>query len=231
MTGQFWAKVEEHVCGAMPKVKIHYISRLCNHCEKAACIESCEDGAIYRRDDGLVLIDPEKCSGCKACQTACPYGAVYFNEKLNICQKCTGCAHLLDNGSKVPRCVEACSTNAMSFGEEADLIDLVEGASVLIPDTGLHPRVYYRNIPGQFIAGTLYDPAEKEVIIGAKCRLNLGAKVWETTTDSYGDFWFQDLPVGLFDLIIVAPGFETKPFYKLKTSECINLGDIPLDGK
>ena len=229
MTGHFWAKVEEHVCGTIPKVKIHYISRLCNHCERAACMESCGSAAIFRREDGLVVIDPQKCTGCKDCQTACPYDAIYFNEKLNICQKCTGCAHLLDNGSKLPRCVEACSTGAMRFGEESELTDLVVGASVLTPETGLRPRVFYRNIPGQFIAGTLYDPLEKEVVIGAKCRLNSGAKVWETTTDSYGDFWFKDLPVGVFDLIIAAPGFEIKPFYGLKTLECVNLGDIPLE--
>ena len=230
MTGHFWAKVEEHVRGTIPKVKIHYISRLCNHCEKAACMEACKNKAIYRRDDGLVVIDPAKCAGCKACQTACPYDAIYFNERLNICQKCTGCAHLLDNGSS-PRCVEACSTGAMRFGEESEMTDFTEGASVLTPETGLHPKVFYRNIPGQFIAGTLYDPLEKEVVIGSKCRVNSGAKVWECVSDDYGDFWFKDLPIGVFDLVIAASGFEVKVFNNLKTSECLNLGDIPLEKK
>ena len=125
-TGQFWLKVEEHVCGTIPKVKMHYIPRLCNHCEKPACIGACTEGAISKRDDGLVLIEPEKCTGCKACVPVCPYDAIYFNDSLGLAQKCTGCAHLLDNGYKVPRCVEACPTDAMRFGEEKDLKDVAD---------------------------------------------------------------------------------------------------------
>jgi Fe-S-cluster-containing dehydrogenase component len=95
-----------------------------------------------------------------------------MNEELKIAQKCTGCAHLLDNGAALPRCVEACPTDAIRFGEEEELKDWIEGASVLEPETGCRPRVYYRNIPGKFIAGTVYDPIDKEVVIGAACRLN-----------------------------------------------------------
>ena len=98
--------------------------------------------------------------------------------------------------------VEACPTDAMMFGEEEDLQDYIEGATVMQPETGSAPRLYYRNIPGQFIAGTVYDPVEKEVVIGARCLLNSGGKRWEVRTDEYGDFWFNDLPVGLFDLVI-----------------------------
>ena len=227
--GQFWLKVQDNVCGTMPKVKIHYIAKLCNHSRKAACMEACNHGAIYRREDGFIIIDPVKCKGCRDCQAACPYEAIYFNDELHIAQKCTGCAHLLDNGHTMPRCVEACPTDAMKFGEEEELKDWIEGASVMIPETGLLPRVYYRNIPGKFIAGTVYDPVKEEVIIGAKCRLNSGGKVWETMTDDFGDFWFKDLPVGLFDLVISAPGFEYKTFKNLKTAKDINLGDIPLE--
>ncbi|NLO47985.1 MAG: 4Fe-4S binding protein [Clostridiales bacterium] len=227
--GQFWLKVHDYVCGSIPKVKIHYIPKLCNHCRKADCMEACPHDAIYRRPDGFVIIDPEKCTGCDACRQACPYDAIYFNEKLNIAQKCTGCTHLLDNGSSLPRCVEACPTDAIKFGEEDELIDDIEGADVMAPETACRPRVYYRNIPGKFIAGTVYDPIEKEVVIGAQCRLNSGGKLWEAVTDAYGDFWFKDLPVGLFDLVISAPGYDYKTFSNLKTAKDLNLGDIPLD--
>ena len=71
MTGQFWCKVHEHVCGTIPKVKIHYIAGMCNHCEKAPCMDVCPEKAIYRRPDGLVLIDPDKCTGCGKCKEAC----------------------------------------------------------------------------------------------------------------------------------------------------------------
>ena len=228
LTGQFWCRVTDHVQGTIPKVRIHYIARLCSHCRNAPCMAAAKDGAVYRREDGLVIIDPEKAVGQKQIAEACPYGAVYWNEALDLPQKCTGCAHLLDHGAKLPRCVEACPTDAMMFGEEEDLADYIEGAAVFRPETGCFPRVYYRNIPGKFIAGTVYDPVEKEVVIGARCLLNSGGKRWETRTDEYGDFWFSDLPVGLFDLSIQTPGYETKNFEKLRTRECVNLGDIPL---
>ena len=229
LTGQFWCRVTDHVQGTIPKVRIHYIARLCNHCRNAPCIEAAKDGAVYRRDDGLVIIDPEKAAGQKQIAEACPYGAVFWNSELSLPQKCTGCAHLLDHGAKLPRCVEACPTDALMFGEEEELADYIEGATVMQPETGCFPRVYYRNIPGRFIAGTVYDPVEKEVVIGARCLLNSGGKRWETRTDEYGDFWFNDLPVGLYDLSIQAPGFEIRIFEKLRTRECVNLGDIPLE--
>ncbi len=230
-TGQFWLKLQENVCGTVPKVRMHYIPLLCNHCRNAPCIEACPYGAISKRDDGLVIIGPEKCKGsegCKACVAACPYGAIYFNDRLGLAQKCTGCAHLLDNGYKLPRCVESCPTDAMKFGEEADLRSFIEGATVFKPETGCGPKVFYRNIPGKFIAGTVYDPVEKEVVIGARCLLTSGGKLVETFTDAYGDFWFQDLAVGRYGVSIEAKGFQGKYFADLDTTGDVNLGDIPL---
>jgi len=230
-TGHFWMKVNEHVDGTIPKVRIHYVPRLCNHCRKAACIDVCPENAIYRREDGLVLIDPQECVGCGKCAEACPNGVIYKNDKLGIFQKCSGCAHLLDNGHTLPRCVDACPTDAIRFGEEEELADMIRGAEVLDPETGLRPRVYYRNMPGQFIAGTVYDPVEEEVIIGARCIAVTGSRVRETFTDDFGDFWFEDLPVGFFDLSITAEGYEPRYFKALSTEKCINLGDIALEKK
>jgi Fe-S-cluster-containing dehydrogenase component len=217
------------VNGAIPKVKVHYVPRLCNHCDKAICMEACSSGAIVKREDGFVLINPDVCKGCGACAKACPYDAVFFNEELKISQKCTGCAHLLDNGYKLPRCAEICPTDAMRFGEEEEFADELRGATVLQPEKGLGPRVYYLNIPGQFIAGTIFDNTEREVIIGAKCRATVGGKVFRTETDEYGDFWFRDLPVGKFDVAIEPKGYAPKYFYSVDTAACINLGDIPME--
>ena len=228
--GQFWMKLTDHVCGTIPKVKVHYIPEMCNHCEKPACVAAARDGAVYKREDGLVIIDPEKSVGQKQIAEACPYGAIYWSEEYNCPQKCTGCAHLLDNGYKLPRCVEACPTDAMVFGEEEDLQDLIVGATVRMPETGMGPKVYYRNIPGQFIAGTVYDPEEKEVIIGARVRATNGGKTVEVVTDEYGDFWFKDLAKGLYDVVIQAKGYEYKVFDAVDVkSECVNLGDIALE--
>jgi tetrathionate reductase subunit B len=229
--GQFWMKLEEHICGTVPKVKMHYIPILCQHCDKAPCIPACPvKGVIYKRPDGLVIIDANKCTGCKACVDACPYHAIYFNESLNIAQKCTGCAHLLDGGEwKVPRCVDSCPTEAIKFGEESEFKALIAKAEVLKPELKTKPRVYYLNIPKKFIAGTVYDPIEKEVVIGATCTLKpKSGKVITATTDGFGDFWFQGLADGIYDLTIEAKGFNAKSFAKLNTEKDINLGDIPL---
>ena len=120
----------------------------------------------------LVVIDTDKCTGCTNCVDACPYDAIYFNENLNLAQKCTGCAHLLDGGEwKIPRCADACPTEAILFGEESDFADLIAKAEVLLPETGAKPRVYYLNIPKKFVAGTVYDPVAKEIVEGATLTL------------------------------------------------------------
>ena len=229
LTGQFWCRVTEHVGGTIPKVRIHYIPRLCNHCRNAACMAACPAGAITRREDGLVLISPETCTGCGACVDACPYEAIFFNRELHIAQKCTGCAHLLDNGAAQPRCAEACPTDALIFGDEEALADKLEGAVCLQPELEAGCRVYYKNIPGRFIAGTVYDPVEKEVIIGAACVLTGGGQTRTVTTDDFGDFWFRDLPVGDYALTITAPGFAPLHFDAVSTAKDQNLGDLPMN--
>lgn len=226
LTGQFWCKVTEHLQGTIPKVRMHYIARMCAHCENAECMAVCPENAIVRRDDGFVLIDPEKCSGCGKCVDACPHGVIYFNDGLKIAQKCTGCTHLLDNGSAQPRCSEACPTDALVFGEESKLADKLVGAKPLAPGG----KIWYKNIPGEFIGATVYDPVEKEVVIGAKCVLTGQNTVLETLTDSYGDFWFNNLPKDeTYTLTISAEGFLTKEFTDISTEKSVNLGDVPLE--
>jgi hypothetical protein len=117
----------------------------------------------------------------------------------------------------------------MSFGDEEDLADLIKGATILRPESGLGPKVYYRNIPGKFIAGMLYDPIEKEVIIGAKVRAVSGGKHLEVYTDEFGDFWFNDLSVGKYDVFIEAEGYKQKTFTGLDTEQSINLEEVPLE--
>lgn len=228
LTGQFWLKLEEHVEGSRPKIRIHYIPVLCNHCEHPACMEAAPD-AVYRREDGLVIIDPIKAAGHKELADVCPYGAIYWNEALQIPQKCTGCAHLVDDG-KTPRCVDVCHTGAIRFGEESEFADFITEAKVMKPEAGTSPRVYYKGIPGRFIGGTVYDPVEEVVIRNARCHLTNGSQVWETTTDIFGDFWFKDLPRGLYDLTIEAEGFRNLNFLQLDTKEnSLNLDDIPME--
>lgn len=226
LTGHFWCSVSEHVQGSIPKVKMHYIAKMCAHCADAACMKVCPEQAITRRADGFVLIDPARCNGCRACMEACPYDVIYFNDALSIAQKCTGCVHLLDHGAKQPRCSEACPTDAIVFGEEEELRGRLEGASPLAPDG----KVWYKNIPGEFVGGTVYDPVEKEVIIGGSCTLSGEGTSYSTVTDAYGDFWFKDLPRGgSYELTISADGFCTKVIGGIRTDGSVNLDDIPME--
>jgi len=229
-TGQFWVKMHETVRGTMPKVKVSYFPRYCMHCDDAPCMTSCKPAAIYKRDDGLVVIDPVKCTGCKLCEDACPYDAIYFNDNLNIAQKCTGCAHLLDDGWDVPRCVDACATGAVQFGEESELQELIAKARVFKPEYSTKPRVYYMNIPKKFVAGTVYDPVEKEVVIGAACTLEdkQNGETFQAETDAFGDFWFHGLPDDrTFSLLIEKDG-KSKSMDGISTAKDVNLGDIPM---
>ncbi len=229
-TGHFWMRMTQETRGTVPKVRVSYLPILCMHCDDAPCIPACPvDGGIYKRHDGLVIIDPTKCTGCRHCIDACPYGCIYFNESSNIAQKCTGCAHLLDKGWKEPRCVDACMTGAIRFGEEAELSDLIQKAEVLHPEQATHPRVYYLNLPKKFIGGTVYDPTVNEIVEGATCTLTdlTSGNTFTVTTDGFGDFWFEGLEVGTYSLVIQAGGKSTK-IDSISTEKDVNLGDIPL---
>ena len=208
-TGQFWIGIKEEIRGTVPKVMVSYVPRLCMHCENAPCMKACKADAIYKREDGLVIIHPDKCTGCKLCADVCPYDAIFMNSGLNIAQKCTGCAHLLDDGWEVPRCVDNCPTEALKFGEEKDLKKYIAKSESIKPGVKLKTRVHYLNTPKKWIAGTLYDPKKNEVIIGAKATLKdcETRETFTTETNAWGDFWFRDLKdYGTFTLKIKKGG-------------------------
>jgi len=225
--GQFWLKLEERVRGTVPKVKVAYRPHICMHCDNGPCMSVCKGGAKYKRDDGLVIIDPDKCVGCRNCLDVCPYDAIYFNETLNIAQKCTGCAHLLDNGWVETRCADACPNLAIRIMDEDDAKELIAKAEVYKSELKLGQRVYYIGLPKKFIAGTIFDPVEDEVYIGADCILS-GPVNKTIQTDAYGDFWFENIPDGVYKLELNAGG-KTKVFDAIDTTEAdINLGDIAM---
>jgi Fe-S-cluster-containing dehydrogenase component len=224
----FWFKMDERVRGTVPKVKVSYRPHICMHCDNPACMDACRHGAKYKRDDGLVIIDPAKCVGCRNCLEACPYSAIYFNKDLNIAQKCTGCAHLLDAGWKETRCSDNCPTMCIRIMDEDDAKDLIAQAEVYKPELGTKPRVYYLHLPKKFVAGTVYDPVADEVYIGADCKLTGAGETFRVKTDHFGDFWFNDIPDGKYKLEISAGG-KTKVIDDIDVTELdVNVGDIAM---
>jgi Fe-S-cluster-containing dehydrogenase component len=108
-----------------PALTIHF-PRSCLHCETPDCVTVCPTGASYKRaEDGIVLVDEDKCIGCKLCSWACPYGAREYSEVRGVMQKCTLCVDRIYNDSfeeidRQPACVMACPTRARHFGDLGD---------------------------------------------------------------------------------------------------------------
>ena len=126
--------------------------RSCLHCDEPACVTVCPTGASYKRaEDGIVLVNPDTCIGCKLCAWACPYGAREFDEDDGVMKKCTLCIdriynERLDESERVPACVSACPTGARHFG---DLGDPASGVSRLVQDREgyeLMPELDYRPV-------------------------------------------------------------------------------------
>lgn len=194
-TGQFWVDVKALERGSLPRVRVSYMPTFCQHCADAPCIPACSDNAIKTRDDGLVWIDSAACTGCGECGPACPYDVIFFNEDANIAQKCTGCAHRVDDGL-LPRCVEACPHEAILFGDEGTFRG--DDIGILKPEQEAAPRVMWRDLPKPWIAGGVIDKERDEVIIGATVMVRDPANgtAKETRTDEFGEFRIGGLAEG-----------------------------------
>ena len=233
-TGHFWHKLKDNVRGQVPKVMVTYEHSICQHCDEAPCLDACREKAIYKRDDGIVIIDPQKCRGHQLCAEACPYeNVIYYNQDLCISQKCTFCAHLLDDGWSEPRCVDACPTGALVFGDEDDpkIKELIAKAEPLKPELTVKPRVYFIGLPKRFIAGALYDKEADECSENVKVtatNVDTGETL-TTETDSYGDFWFRGLENGKYNLLFEKGGYLTQKFGPVDVTEKdINIGDVAI---
>ncbi|HQW59565.1 4Fe-4S dicluster domain-containing protein [Thermomonas sp.] len=143
-------ELEADAATRQPAQTLHF-PRSCLHCETPACVTVCPTGASYKRaEDGIVLVDADKCIGCKLCSWACPYGAREFSETEGVMKKCTLCVdriynEKLDAGDRQPACVQACPTRARHFGDlgdpRSDVSKLVaeRGGVALMPELGYAP--------------------------------------------------------------------------------------------
>ena len=231
-----WMEITEITRGSAisgsPKVKMNWIARPCMQCSNAPCITAATNGAVYRRSDGIVIIDPTLAIGQQQLVASCPYGAIYWNSTLSLPQKCTMCAHLIDAGRSTTRCMDACPTNAITFGNYSDLRPSIQatGAVPLHPEYGTQPMVFYVGLPGRFVAGTAFDNRTNLCLKGATVTLqNLTTGVTTTaTTDNYGDFWFDGLPANtMFTVTVTMSGKLTRSMVAYTATD-VDLGDIAM---
>jgi len=236
--GHFWIGIREVERVLSPShIRVTYIPIPCQQCGDAPCMRAAKDGAIYRRSDGIVIIDPAKAAGQKQLVESCPYGVIFWNEKENLAQKCTFCAHLLDDGWSQPRCVQTCPAGCMSFG---DLDDPQSAASkilqemkgeVLQPDLNAKPNVYYAGLPKPHLSGRVVFGDKNEWAADVSVSLiGPGGRKRESRTDTFGDFAFDGLEQSAYSVRIDAPGYRSQVQEVSIRQDVHYLGEVVLRG-
>lgn len=125
-SGAWLNRIHSYEVGEGPGSKTVHFPRSCLHCEEPDCVTVCPTGASYKRaEDGIVLVNPDTCIGCKLCSWACPYGAREYDFDDGVMKKCTLCVDRIYNETipeedRVPACVRACPTGARAFGDLGD---------------------------------------------------------------------------------------------------------------
>ena len=237
--GQRWIDIIQREKGGFPMVEVAYLPVTCNHCDDAPCIKAAKDGAITKRADGIVIIDPVKAKGQRQLVDACPYGAIHWNEEKQLPQAWPFDAHLLDQGWVRTRGSQVCPTQAMRtvLADDDEMRDIVqrEKLEVLHPEYETRPRVYYKNLDRflkAFVAGSLAGEVGgvTECIEGARVSLQReGRKIAETRCDPYGDFKFRGLEEnsGAYRIEIAEERFAAKSV-EFDLKESAYLGTISL---
>jgi Fe-S-cluster-containing dehydrogenase component len=225
--GQLWMDLHKAERGKHPYIKVAYMPRPCMQCQDAPCLKSAINGAIYRRPDGVVVIDSKKAAGQKQLVQSCPYNAIYWNEEKKLPQKCTFCVHRLEEG-QIPRCVQACPNGCLNFGDlenpESSIFRLLKSAQaeVFHAEWKTSPNVYYidlKKITRSFIAGTVVFGNTDECAEGVISTLEAEGKMVKTRTNNYGDFEFDGLNPGKYTLKLESAGYATQNIpVALKTS-------------
>ena len=174
--GQFRTTVKQYEValekdeGIQKEVKSFMLPRLCNHCDNPPCVQVCPVQATFQRDDGVVMVDNERCVACAYCVQACPYDARFINDDTLTADKCTFCAHRLEQGL-LPACVETCVGGARIIGDLKDpsseinrlIAENKDDIKVLKPEAGTNPHVFYIGIDERFVShidgqAAIYEP-------------------------------------------------------------------------
>ena len=231
---QKWIAPEKYERGTAPYTEMFFITKFCQHCGDAACRKAFPD-AVTTREDGIVLLDAGKAKGNKALVDACPFGNISWNDELEVAQKCTMCAHLLDEGWKEPRCVQACPLRALSVvdSESANPDDIANSQRDLQPltDAGNLPRVLYRGLYRRdtcFIAGSLayWDGDIERAATEATIKLmNDNVVIYDEKADFFGEFKIDKIQKssGGYKLICSLDGHKQIEREILVGDECVCL--------
>jgi Fe-S-cluster-containing dehydrogenase component len=196
--GHNWLDIRRKERGTYPIVQARFMPVTCNHCDNAPCMTAARDGAVRKRPDGIVIIDPDKAKGQRQIVDACPYGAIAWNEQRQIPQAWPFDAHLLDGGWTKTRAEQACPRDVFRTisveDAEMERIRAQEGLDVLEPQLGTKPRVYYKNLHTMttcFVGGTIVHHVQgvEECAAGVEVVLEQhGRQVGRATTDTFGEF-------------------------------------------
>jgi Fe-S-cluster-containing dehydrogenase component len=150
-SGVWFNRIHSFEAGEGEDSRTVHFPKSCLHCEQPACVEVCPTGASYKRaEDGIVLVNPDTCIGCKLCSWACPYGAREFDEDAGVMKKCTLCIDRIYNENleevdRVPACVSTCPAHARHFGDlgdpnsEVSRLVAARGGVDLMPELGYRP--------------------------------------------------------------------------------------------
>ena len=234
--GHRWIDILQNERGQGTQLDIAYAPAMCNHCDDAPCIAAAKDGAVTKRPDGIVVIDPVKSKGQRQIVDACPYGHVWWNEELKIPQAWNFDAHLLDAGWKQTRGGQVCPTGAMKAikVEDAEMSRMARDEELerMKPELGTRPRVWYRNLwrySTAFVAGSVSKSLNGIVdcVEGADVRLSRnGALVAAAKSDNYGDFKFDRLAENSGDYVVEIAAGGARKRVDVKVGKSVSLGEI-----
>ena len=135
--GSSWIRVHQDApYDEEGRPQTRYLVTHCMHCRRPRCMEACPEDAITKREDGVVLIDAQACSGCMMCIEACPFGVIRFDDERGVAQKCTLCVERLADGLQ-PACVAACLSHCIHSGTPAEVAEKIGESRV---------RLWYKSI-------------------------------------------------------------------------------------
>jgi len=237
--GHRWINIMRKERGQCPMVDMSYLPVPCMHCDNAPCVNKAKSGEVFKRDDGIVSIDPVKAKGQKGIVNTCPYRAIWWNQEKNVAQKCNFCAHLLDSTWRETRCSQACPSGSLRsiYVHDSEIEQLIrdENLEVLNPEYKTKPRVYYKNLYRYlkcFIGGTVAVELDGKQECAEAARITLIKdlkKIDEVLTDNFGDFKFDNLEEnsGLYTIETTYKNHEKKVL-EVDLKESTNVGTIPL---